>query len=710
VSRAPRRNPAATAAASRTPREPFFELSAPIPSLARWASPAAYILMGLYAAALVFMIAGPHRVGDVFTESDFYGSYGLGARALLHGRIDPARYGVVGPVYEMLLAAVGFVVRDLFVAAELLALASMTVTLWLWFRIVRSRAGALAGLVATALLAVNAQFFRYGYAATTDAPALALIAGAMALLLVRPVRGRAALVAGIVAGLAFLTRYNAVVLLPAGVVILLAGWTDPPEPDRRGAALRFSAGFLAPVLPWVAFSLLSGAHFRFMLHHNIAYEVFAHARGIPWDTYERTMESQFPTPWSVFARDPGAVTARVFSNVGEHLRLDARRVATWPLAFAAAAGIVLGMRGGGLGRLKGAWLAAALLFLTLVPAFHSERYSLAVLPAWTALAALGFASPRLALVVRAGGHRVWLKPALALLVLAFTLKGSIAFQRGVLSQLPVEVRTVAAAAKPLLRRGDRVYARKPHFAWHAGLTGNAFPFVDSLSQLAAAARRDGVRWLYFSWPEAEMRPQFMYLLDTTSAVPGLTPRVVTTHHPAVLYEIGPGFGVDPPWMDDPWQVALHRARAMVAIDLRDWRSRVMVANEEQRHGRWEGAQPLLEAAIAQAPNDPDVMLALADNLVHLGRYPAATDLYARVEQVQPGNPRTRVGAGWAALLGGHAQEATRIWRPMVNAVDDPGTLQRMFELYTAAHDAAALAEVRDRMRSLGIPEGAADGR
>lgn len=704
MSRSARRG-AAASAAPRPDSGPFFELSAPIPSIARWASPAAYVVMVLYAALLLFMIAGPHRIGDIFTESDFYGSYGLGARALLHGHLDPARYGVVGPVYELLLAAAGLIVRDFFVAAELLALVSMTATLWLWFRIVRARAGALAGVLTTLLLAANPQFFRYGYAATTDAPALALTAGALALLLVRPAGPRAALAAGLVAGLAFLTRYNAVVLLPAGVVAVLAGWCGTERPLRLRTALTFAGGCLAPVVPWVAFSLLSGARFHVMLHYNIAYEVFAHARGIPWDTYERTMESQFPTPWSVFARDPSAVVSRICFNIFDHMRLDVLEVAGKPLALAALAGAALSARGGGLARLNAVWLSALLFFLALAPAFHSERYSLAVLPAWVALGALAFSTPALALVVRAGAHRVWLKPALALLVLVPTVQEAIVFQQRALSQLPVEVREAAREAKPLLHPGDRVYARKPHFAWQAGLIGNAFPFVDSLSQLAAAARRDGVRWLYFSWPEAEMRPQFMYLLDTTSAVPGLTPRVVTEHHPAVLYEIGPEFGRDPAWMNDPWQVAVHRARAMIAIDQTDWRSRVVVATEEQRHGRWEQAQPLLDEAIARAPNDPDALLALADNQVHLGRAAAAGELYARVESLRPGNPRTRIGAGWAALLGGDPQEAARLWRPTVTYVDDPGTLQRMLELFTAVRDPDAVAEVRARMRSVGMPAG-----
>jgi tetratricopeptide (TPR) repeat protein len=263
---------------------------------------------------------------------------------------------------------------------------------------------------------------------------------------------------------------------------------------------------------------------------------------------------------------------------------------------------------------------------------------------------------------------------------------------------------VAEQARPLLKPGEKVFARKPHFAWYAGLTATAFPFADSLLQLADAARRDGVRWLYFSWPEAEMRPQFMYLLDTTSAVPGLTARVVTKDHPAVLYEIGPGFGANPSWVGDPWEVAVHRARAMVAINLADWRSRLVVANDEQRHDRWDNAQPLLEGALRRAPDNPEVILMLADNLVHLRRYAEASDFYARAERIQPGNPRTRIGAGWVALLSGQVQQAAELWRPMGSYADDPGTLERMAELFDSVHDADAAAQARVRMRMLGIAE------
>jgi tetratricopeptide (TPR) repeat protein len=678
-----------------------FLLDAPGPAVAAWATPAAHVVIALFGAALLAFVAGPHKVGDVFTESDFYGSYGPGALAMQHGHLDAARYGVVGPVYEMVLALGGFVFRDLFFTAELLSLAAMCATLLFWARIVRHRAGALAALVTVLLLAGNAQFFRYGWAATTDALALALQSGSLALLLGGPVARRRAALAGLVAGLAFLTRYNSVALLPAGVVALLLGWTGAPAADRRATCLAFAAGFLAPVAPWVGYSLVSGAHFTFQLHHNIAYEVFARSRGITWDAYQRTLQPQFPTPWSVLARDPGAVLARVGINVFDHLQLDAARLAGWPLALAALAGLALGRAGGALARLSGAWLTCALLFLTLVPAFHSERYSLAVLPAWAALASLAFTSPRAALVFVAGARRVWLKPALALLVLAPALATSMAFQHRAISQLPVEVLEVARQARPRLVAGERVYARKPHFAWVANLTATAFPFADSLSQLADAARRDGVRWIYYSWPEAELRPQFLWLLDTTSVVPGLRVRAASHGNPAVLYEIGPGFGRPPEWLGDPWEVAARRARAKLQIDNRDWRSRTLAAKDAQRRGAWAEAQPWLEQAHELSGGDPEVALLLADNDLHVGRLSEARALYEDALRADPGNSWPQLGLGWVALLSGDTAQAAALWRPMVPRADDPATLERMAELFKTLHDDAASAAVRARLRELG---------
>src|SRR5262249_39334782 len=151
------------------------------------------------------------------------------------------------------------------------------------------------------------------------------------------------------------------------------------------------------------------------------------------------LEGQFPTPWSVLARDPVAVIARIGFNLVDHLRLDAMKLSGLPLALAAAFGAWCVWRDGLLPRLRAVLAAMALLFLTLVPAFPSERYSLAVLPLWCVLGALAFSSPRLALAT-AGA---WLKLLLLPAVLLPALAGTRAFAARVLYQLPVEARAAA---------------------------------------------------------------------------------------------------------------------------------------------------------------------------------------------------------------------------------------------------------------------------
>jgi tetratricopeptide (TPR) repeat protein len=325
-----------------------------------------------------------------------------------------------------------------------------------------------------------------------------------------------------------------------------------------------------------------------------------------------------------------------------------------------------------------------------------------VLPAWAALAAAAFASPRLALVAGPPGRRVWLKLALAALPLALAARDSAAVQARVFDQLPVEVLDAARQARPLLRPGERVMARKPHFAWHAGLEAVAFPYVDSLSQLAALAHRDGVRWLYFSWPEAQMRPDFSYLLDTSAVVPGLTVRAVTEHWPAVLYEIGPDFGRLPEWLADDYRRGVHRARAQALISETDWRSRIVLALDERARGRFDRAQSLLEHAARVAPREPDVLLALGDNLLRVNRPADAAGVFDRLEALAPGDPRTRIGRGWAAALQGQDAAALEYWRPVLSYAGDAATLRRMHELFSAAGDAPALAVLRERMAALGV--------
>ena len=700
-----RRGPAAPRTPERPARRgtPLFQLDATDASTSPWFDRLALTMLGVLGAVVIALIAGPHRIGDIFTETDFYGAYGQGARLIEQGHFDPSRYSVVGPVHETTLALVGVVVHDLFLAAELLSLAALLFATFAWHRVVRARMGSAAACATVLFLATNGTWLRYGYSATTDMLALALQAAfALALCTGTPTTRRIA-GAGVFAALAYLTRYNGIVLWPVGVVVLLAGWTGDATLDRRRGALVFSAGFLGVLVPWLGYALTHGAHTDLQLHHNIAFEMYARPKGIVWDEYERSMQSQFPTLASVLLHDPPALVQHLFVNVFDHLRLDATLLTGWAVAITAVIGKGLAWRDGSLRRLAPVTLMGTLFFLTLVPVFHSERYSLAVLPLWASLAAVAITSPRLALSLDAGGgRRVWLKALLAVVPLAFAVKASVALQEHQLRALPREALTIAREVRPLLRPGDRVMARKSYFAWHAGLDPVAMPNAESLPELAAAAREAHVRWLYFSWPEAQLRPRFAFLLDTLAHVPGLTVRAATAHYPAVLYEIGPTFGLVPAWFANDTIRTAHLARARAMMVTNDWRSRLLAALDWQRRGRYDDAQPLLDEAEALVPDDVDVLLAQGDNLVHRGEARRAREVFLHAERVMPGNAQARIGLGWATLLDGDVAQAATLWRPVIDFVDDPATLQRMAEVYARTGDREAADAVRARQRTRGV--------
>jgi 4-amino-4-deoxy-L-arabinose transferase-like glycosyltransferase len=650
----------------------------------------AWSVAALYLVAVTAMILGPHRIGDIFAETDFYGGYAEGARALLHGKVDPSRYGVVGPGYEWALALVGALIPNLFLGAELLSATAMVTGLLLWTHLFTRRAGPRLAALAALFLAVNPTFFRYGYSVTNDALAFALQAGAMTVLLVGAGL-LSALGAGALAALAFLTRYNAAVLLPVGIIALLAGGAPRTEPRR--STLAFLAGFALVSAPWIGFSLAHGQHFQLQFHHNIAYDVFARSRGIAWDEYQRVLQPQFKSLADVIARDPGAVLRRELFNVWDHLGLDARIVLGLPVAWCALAGLPFAWTDGLLRRLWPVVLAAALFFLSLVPVFHSARYSIPLLPCYALFAAAPFASARLTpRALRSAGP--WLRSALALVPLALTLRSTVIETRRAMDQLPIEVLDCAETLRAQARPGDRIICRKPQIAFHAGVDAVGFPFTRTLAELATVARAKGARWLYFSWPEAEMRPAYWYLLDTTAVVPGLTIRRATAPRPAVLYEIGPAFGNEPAWLANDTLRTWHIMRARIRVDASDRRALFVLGGIEFDHGDYVSAREHLARAVAGSPAPLSAWLMLGEIGLIQEDPTAAEDAYRQALTLAPDDVRARVGLGWASLVARRPAEAAARWRPVVNLTDDPHTLERMVDLFHAVGDPVAESEAR----------------
>jgi tetratricopeptide (TPR) repeat protein len=295
----------------------------------------------------------------------------------------------------------------------------------------------------------------------------------------------------------------------------------------------------------------------------------------------------------------------------------------------------------------------------------------------------------------------WLKLALVPLLIVAGLRETRAVTLRTLDQLPVEVLEAAERVRPLVRPGERVFARKPHFAWYAGLTPVALPLTEDLGEWGRLAQQEDVRWLYFSWPEAQLRNAFEWLLDSTSAAPGLTVRAATSHWPAVVYEIDTRFGDPPAWAGNDTLEAVHRARARAQLNPKDAETRVFLAMHEFSLGRHEVAQRWIDELLAIGPRDPDVLLLAAENRLQLRDPAGALSYYERADRVRPGTAEVRIGFGWVAAMQGDEVKAARFWAPVADASSDPVTLQRMMIAFARTQDATAYAVAQRKLAELG---------
>lgn len=479
-----------------------------------------------------------HPIGDYATESDFYSGYALGARALMAGHLDFARFGAYGPVYEMALALGGLFHRDLFTVARVVSLAAHAVTVISWWVVVRRCFGPIAAIGMVLLLSSNPTLTRYGYSATTDMLATAWFSCCVVLWTTSERPGHA-LASGLLAALAALTRYNLIMLLPAGLCILaMRRSTDPSARGQRVS--RFLAGSALLLLPWTAVSLRAGHLPGEVLLRDLAFYRAAHPAATLEARYRGlggagTGDAVAPDPTS---RNLSIATAALASL--EHLKRDAIQLVGIP----AAALIGLGL---GFAVVTRRWRkyamfvpVTALTFLPLATVFYTERYSMVLLPLYL-LPAVGWIPDwwqRTPSRIIRGGVLVLLGVA----VLVPTALWSQRYQMECWSDLPLEARAAGEAIRGQVRAGERLMARKGHVAYYAGLEPAAFPWVDDLQSLARYCEANRVRYLFFSRAEAGARPALAYLLDPRQRVPGLRVLFRTTTPPSVVYRIEPGFG------------------------------------------------------------------------------------------------------------------------------------------------------------------------
>jgi hypothetical protein len=526
-----RKTPAPEIVLQRTSLFPFF------PSLLQHRHAGAAIAL-LYFIVLTVLSIQYHQIGDYGVETDFYWSHVPEAQRMLEGNLQIQDFQ--GPLYPAVLAGASLVTADLFRAGTLLATLSAAVALLLIYQLFRILLRYDMALVGTLLVAVNTVFVQYSYSAGTDMLFNVLVLGAVVLVLSQNERRWSSVaLSGLLAGCAYLTRYNGVVLLLAiPLAFLLANPYRLAMNERLKTAGVFAGCFLIVIAPWGVYSLIEKGSFFYNKNYlNIAYEMYAKGR-MSWDEFWYQGPEKYSSLAQVFFTDPVLFLKTVVGNSFTHALSDLENLAGWQVGVFSVAGTVLLVRGKPSSHILAFLIISFLFFGVLLLVFYSERFSLFLLTAYVLLALKALTWPKLA--EYRFWNRVHLGALLALVIMIWTTARSYDFNARNISSGPIEVLSIAEwfhSAKGTAPDGTLILARKPHIAYYLGMELVSFHVVSTFEELFSEIKQKNVSYVYFGLMEAGLRPQFRSLLDPRQPPSFLRPLTYTISPPAVLYQV-----------------------------------------------------------------------------------------------------------------------------------------------------------------------------
>lgn len=376
---------------------------ASLPRLRPTTLPALLLLVVLAAVALALGRLVPLAADD-FGIAGLYSTDEELASAIVWQMLDqrtlsPDHFFAYGALYHEAGALValpaaldGLSQRDVLVALRLVSLAGGLATLVLTYLLGRSLFGAWAGVLAAALLALSSELATWSVTAHPDTLQLALLCGTLLVCaaLVQRYRTRTLLLAVLLAGLVFATKYLGLFLLPLIALAALAGlartgpWgrsaLNQLARDGALAAGVFAGTFLATnpyaLIEWRRFL----TQFQNEVAHARAGHVFVEA-GSRWEWLSVIASTSFL---------PGAVAVLASVTV---------LVATLGIVRQAPTGSDSTWVRASLKRVDGRvllilWTGAYLAYLIAQIRYHAPRHALPLAPGLAVLAAGSLTMPR----------------------------------------------------------------------------------------------------------------------------------------------------------------------------------------------------------------------------------------------------------------------------------------------------------------------------
>jgi hypothetical protein len=494
------------------------------------------------------------------------------------------------------------------------------------------------------------------------------------------------IVAGVLGGLAWMTRYNGSVLVPAAIVCSL--FLFGPTRRMLKTAGAYVLAWTAVCLPWLLFVLgKTGTPFWNKAYENIAIEVLSDDANRAQTTgfMGATNVASLKDVWDV---DPGLFLGTMASNVFEHLRDDALKMVGIPWAILAMAGLVLAATSWRNRRALAFLATGALTYLSLLPVFYNERFMLPLLPYWGAMAGgtavwlgrLGRTEPQAGRTASGrnrgpkaksgarpmGGPVPLLLAALGILAIVHSVLGfRLATDPQRFGGMPGEYVALLEDARRRnvpLGPAHPIAARKPHFPYLADSPTVGVP-AGSIEQLRAS----GAHYLLVSGSEVAVYPSLasIWIPRSAAEIPGGLALAAsgTWRRPnsdmmaATLYAV-----VDPrPWEkreSSPFKKGVPVPAGYSRIDF----MRLQLGEWILKSGAWRDPDRFFRLMSPEARENPRTLLARATAAIRRGEISEAERLYRAVLAREPESRSAWLGLAATSYLGGKTGEQANATR------------------------------------------------
>ncbi|NBO64573.1 MAG: hypothetical protein EBU88_06975 [Acidobacteria bacterium] len=518
------------------------------------------VAVGLLHLLLLIWAARQHPFGNYATETDFYHFFAPDADRILAGEMPENTFQ--GPGYPLIIGLLSkFLGIELFTVGKWLSVISAVGCGWLLYLLFSNLLGEVTGIGAQLLFIASGEFPQFSINATTDVFFLFLVLLTLVLLLGRGSGTRVQTgIAALVAGFAYLTRYNGIFLpVVCLVTIIFINQFDLEWKPRLRLAAFFLGLFLLLVSPWLYLNFLRhGSPLHNTNYLNMATQFYPElVAGKTNQDGTRLLEARFRSFGDVLRYSPGQILYRYPLTLWQSLRNSLTQgLVCQEVGIFGIGGLLLSI---GLRRSRrlGALLFAATMYLLLMGLNHWEtRYYFFWGAILTGFAVFMVQSLGEIVGKLLGVEHQW-RPLIAvglfLLLWLATVVQSYSDLRRFLAAQPWEM----AAARDYLNSlyGDetsrlQIVARKPHLPYLVGARWVFFPQVRTIDEFREWISDNKVDLIVIGKRELKERPELASLAKPSMAPKWLELVWRYDETGLILYRAR-GFAEDSDWRQAP---------------------------------------------------------------------------------------------------------------------------------------------------------------